>query len=95
MRSAARVGDQRPAAIGARAIEQRTRGAPVLEHRGAEPAVEGGGDRELVTGVDLELVRQNSGAAGRGGLAAQELIDGRELPANSRRLAAGDLDGPL
>ena len=87
--------DQRAAAIGAGAIEQRGGGGQIAQHRGAQPAVERGRDRELVAGIDLELIGEHGGPARGGGLAAQELVAGGELAAHPRGLTARRLYRPL
>ena len=87
--------DQRAAAVGAGAVEQGAGGREVTQHRGAEPSVERRRDRELIAGVDVEPIGEHRRAARRRGLAAQELVAGRELAADARGLAPRGLDRPL
>ena len=87
--------DQRAAAVGAGAIEQRRPRGEVVDHGGPQAAVERGGDGQLVAGVDVELVGERRGAMGRAGVMAQELVDGGELAADSRGLPARRLHGAL
>ena len=57
-----------------------------------ETAPEGRREGELVAGCDGQLVAERRGPAGRAGVAAQELVDRRELGADARRSAACGLD---
>jgi hypothetical protein len=89
------AGDERAASVAAGLVEQGRAGGEVVDDRGAEAAVEGGGERKLVALLDLELARQRAGAAGGAGVGAQELVDGGELGAHPGGLAARGLDAAL
>ena len=93
-RLAARTSDQRAAAIAARPVQQRAAGAQVIHDRRAQAAAERRGERELVSGLHLELVRQRPHArreATAPRMASQELVRRRELRTDARRLAPGGL----
>ena len=85
------AGDERAPAVAAGAVEQAARSGQVVDDRGAQPPAERGGERELVAGLDLELVGQRRAPARRAGVAAQERVDRGELAADARRLAARPL----
>ena len=71
----------------------RGRGQVVDDGR-AQPAAEPGGERQLVAGLDLELVGQRARPRARR-VRAQELVRRRELGADAGGLAAGRLGRAL
>ena len=87
--------DKCPSALVPGVVQQRCGGATVLSDRRREPAVERGGDRELIPDVDLERVRECARAVRRAGMVAQKLVDGRQFAADPSRVPAAGVGGPL
>jgi hypothetical protein len=90
-----RPGDQHAAAFGSGPVEHGPGGAPIGDYGRAQPAVECSSYGELVPRVDVQLVGQRRTTPRSGCLAAQELVDGRQLAAYLGRLAPRRLDGSL
>ena len=74
---------------------RRAGGGEVVDDGGAQPAAEAGGERQLVAGLDLELVGQRAGIARGRRVRAQELVGRRELGPDARGVAARGLGGAL
>ena len=92
-RLACGVGDQRPRALVAGALDDGVGLRAIADHRGGEPAAERRGERQLVAVGHGERALQRAGGGGGRRMAAQELVDGRELRTDRRRLAPRALDG--
>ena len=92
----ARVADhQRATAVGTGAIQQRRRRGAVIDDGGAQAPVERRRHRQLVAGVDVQLVGEGRRAVRRAGVVAQELVGRGELRADTRGLAPPRLHRPL
>ncbi len=94
-RPGTRPRDQRPAPIGADPLQQRRRRDAIFDQAGTQAPVERRRERQLVAGIDLELVGQRGRSVRGGRVAAQELVDGRQLAADPRGLAPRRLGRPL
>ena len=74
-----RAGDEHPAPGVSGGVEQPGRLAVVGCERRAQPVIERGGKRQLIARIDLQPIGQGARSTSQPGVAAEELVYGRQL----------------